>query len=83
MTQLRWLLVAMLGAVSLVATALLFDERREFEAALQNVKDEQVALATAVAADFETRLNRLEQAGAIRPDATDVASIIPQLLGGR
>ena len=60
MSQQRWLLFAIFAAVSLVATALLLDEQREFESALQNVQDEQIALATAVGADFETRLATLE-----------------------
>lgn len=72
----------MLAAIALVAVALLIDEQREFEAAVDNLKGEQVALATAVAADFETRLNRLEQMGTIRQNATAVETMIPRLLGG-
>lgn len=82
MTARRQLLLAMMAAIALIATALLLDEQREFEAAIDNLKDEQIALATAVAADFETRLKRLEAAGTIRPEATEVAHMIPQLLGG-
>jgi signal transduction histidine kinase len=81
MTQQRWLLLAIFAAVSLVATALLLDEQREFESALQNVRDEQIALATAVGADFETRLSALEEGGALHA-ASHVESMIPQLLGG-
>lgn len=82
MTQQRWLLIAMLAAVSLVATALFVDEQQEFEAAVQDLKDEQIALATAVGADFETRLNRMEQTGRIRAGETHIESFIPELLGG-
>lgn len=81
MTQQRWLLLAIVASVSLVATALLLDEQREFESAVQNVLDEQIALATAVGADFETRLNALEEDGSIHAD-THVEAMIPQLLGG-
>lgn len=81
MTQQRWLLLAIVAAVSLVATALLLDEQREFESAVQNVLDEQIALATAVGADFETRLNALEEDGSIHAD-THIEAMIPQLLGG-
>ena len=82
MTQQRWLLAAMLAAVSLVGAALLWDERREFDAAVQNLMEEQVALATAVAADLETRAMRLEHAGIITAELTALESLIPQLLGG-
>jgi len=83
MNQQRTLLVAMLVAVSLVAIALLLDEQSEFEAAVQMLKDEQVTLATAVGADFETRLSRLEQAGEeVRLDGGNVRTRLGQLLGG-
>ena len=81
MKQQHWLLLASIAAISLVATALLLDEQREFESALQNVKDTQVALATAVAADFETRLQALEEDTAANVD-THIESRIPELLGG-
>ena len=80
--SLRALLVAMLAAVSLVAAALVADERDESEAAVQNLTNEQVALATAVAADFETRLLQLEHTGVLHPGDTQVGSLVPQLLGG-
>lgn len=82
MMQVRWLLVAIVAAVSLVVSALLLDVRREFEAAIRNLEDEQISLATAVGADFETRLHRMEDEGAIDPSSREFSSVIPQLLGG-
>ena len=55
MTQERWRLAAMLASVCIVGITMLIDERRVFEAALDTLRDEQVTLATAVAADFESR----------------------------
>ena len=78
MTARGKLLLAMMAAIALIAMALLLDEQREFEAAIDNLKAEQIALATAVAADFETRLKRLEAAGAIRPEATQVDLKLPR-----
>jgi signal transduction histidine kinase len=79
MNEGRWLLGAMLAIVSLVAVAMFLDEQREFEAGLIGLRDEQVALATALAADFEARLVRLrldEEQGQPRP-----AQMV-ELLGG-
>jgi signal transduction histidine kinase len=71
--------LAMLAVICVVGTATFYDEQREFNAALQALRDEQVALATAMAADFEGRLRRLED-GSL--SALALADAIPKLLGG-
>ncbi len=78
----RWLLAAMLASVALVTAAMLIDERREFDGAVRALQDEQSAIATAVAADFEARLARHEEAGAVEPHADSIRALIPKLLGG-
>jgi two-component system, NtrC family, sensor kinase len=80
MTQ-RWLLLSIIAAVSLVATVLLLDVQREFNAAIDNMKTEQATLATAVAADIETRLARLEELASEGARAPLDAKL-PELLGG-
>jgi two-component system, NtrC family, sensor kinase len=77
----RWLLFSIAGAVSLVAAVLLLDVQREFEAAIENLKTEQATLATAVAADIETRLARLEELEAHGEGAPPEARM-SDLLGG-
>jgi signal transduction histidine kinase len=72
------LIVAMLASVLLVGLVALFDERREFEAAVEALELEQETLATAVAADIEARLPRV--VGSVSPP--DARAIIPRLLGG-
>jgi two-component system, NtrC family, sensor kinase len=80
MTQ-RWLLLSIIAAVSLVAVVLLLDVQREFNAAIDNMKTEQATLATAVAADLETRLARLEE---LAPEGarTPLEAKLAELLGG-
>jgi signal transduction histidine kinase len=73
------LLLAMLTVIGVVGTATFYDEQREFDAALQALRDEQVALATAMAADFEGRLRRLEDSAL---SASALRQAIPRLLGG-
>lgn len=80
MSLARWLLLAMLVSVSLVALAMVMDEAREFEGAVQTLRAEQAALAMVVAADFESRLERYEETGSVpsvlaQPD-------LRRLLGG-
>jgi two-component system NtrC family sensor kinase len=82
MNQSRWLLLAMLGTVLLVGLAMFLDEQREFELALVALHDEQVALATAVAADFEARLLRLSETGELRDPPGGRKALIAALLGG-
>lgn len=57
----RYLLLAMMAALSLVSLAMVLDERREFEEGLEMLGAEHEALATAVGADFESRLARYEE----------------------
>jgi signal transduction histidine kinase len=73
--------LAMAVAISFVGGAMLFDEQREFEAALVALQDEQIALATAIAADFEGRLKRFDEAELERSPAA-LARAVPRLLGG-
>ncbi len=80
MTQ-RWLLLSIVVAVSLVASVLLLDVQREFEAAIENMKTEQATLATAVAADIETRLARMEEL-AEEGESASIEAPIAELLGG-
>lgn len=82
MTQERWLLAAMLASVCIVGITMLIDERRVFEAALDTLRDEQVTLATAVAADFESRLAQLEKTLAPEELRNGFQKLIPTLLGG-
>lgn len=71
----------MLLAISLVGAAMFYDEQREFEAALAALQDEQVALATALAADLEIRLKRVdEQLLASSPE--ELARAVPRLFRG-
>jgi signal transduction histidine kinase len=78
----RWLLAAMLTTVLLVGVAMFLDEQREFDSALAGLRDEQVALATALAADFEARLVQLEATYAERAAAGELAELMAELLGG-
>lgn len=82
MSQERRLLAAMLASVCIVGITMLLDERRLFEAALETLRDEQVTLATAVAADFESRLAQLEASRAPELMKRDFQQLIPKLLGG-
>jgi two-component system, NtrC family, sensor kinase len=72
----------MIAAVSLTSAITLFDEHREFEAAVETLAREQAALATAVGADFEARLAAHEEAIArgMRREPPD--RIVSKLLGG-
>lgn len=78
----RWTLAVMFAAVALVALVLFLDEQSEFESAVENLKEEQIALATAVGTDFQTRLSRLEQSGPLRLDVNDYRTAVLALLGG-
>jgi two-component system, NtrC family, sensor kinase len=82
MTQERWLLAAMLASVCIVGVTMLIDERRVFEEALETLRDEQVTLSTAVAADFESRLAQLERARTPSSVKEEFQKLIPSLLGG-
>jgi len=77
MTQRSGLLTALLATVALITGALLLDVQREFDAAVQSMREEQMALATAVAADFESRLARHEDQSKASTEPS-----IPTLLGG-
>ncbi len=55
MSHTRWLVFAMLGSIVFVGVVMFMDERREFDRALSDLGEQQYALATAVAADFESR----------------------------
>jgi signal transduction histidine kinase len=67
--------------IALVGAAMFYDEQREFEAALAALQDEQVALATAIAADLEGRLKRMDEQALARSPHT-LARSVPRLLGG-
>ncbi|MET0342278.1 MAG: ATP-binding protein [Polyangiales bacterium] len=82
MSRPGWLLASMLACVSLVAIAMLLDVRREFADTVQTLKEEQVALATAVGDDFEARLARHEELRALGANTEAVEAVIPELLGG-
>lgn len=82
MTHGRWLFFAMLLTVLAVGFAMFLDERREFEAAFVALRDEQVALATALGADFEARLERLGDARRPRDLAKNPERLVTSLLGG-
>jgi signal transduction histidine kinase len=56
--------------------------RREFADAVRSLKEEQVALATAVGDDFEARLARHEELRALGANTHAVEAVIPELLGG-
>ena len=77
------LLWAMVSSVILVAVAMFLDEQREFENALSGLRDEQVALATAIGADFEARLENMQAESAPPgPHGHEVAGLFVRLLGG-
>jgi two-component system NtrC family sensor kinase len=78
----RWLLAAMFATVLLVGMAMLLDEQREFEEALVGLRDEQVALATALAADFEARFARRGGTGALQDAPGARKALMAELLGG-
>lgn len=78
----RWLWASMLGAIVTVAGAMFYEEQRDFESALLTLRDEQLAIATAVAADFESRLEREGEPYAIPTDAAGLAALVVKLLGG-
>lgn len=78
----RWLLAAMVAAVSLVAVAMLFDENREFETWMQWLAEGQLANATAVAADLEARLSNYEEETGRALDAATIGANMGKFLGG-
>lgn len=82
MTSKPGLVLGMAAAIVGIALALLLDEQREFEAAVDTLKEEQIAIATAVAADLETRLARLEPKSQPPRTASELERSIPELLGG-
>jgi signal transduction histidine kinase len=67
----------MVAAVLLFAGAMLFYERREFDASMAALREQQAAIATAIAADFEKRISTL-------PPGPHLASpeLVERLLGG-
>lgn len=71
----------MAGAVILIAVAMFLDEQREFDSALLDLRDEQTALATAVGADFEARLQSL-RGNAENLGGDDTRALLALLLGG-
>jgi signal transduction histidine kinase len=72
----------MLGAIVTVAGAMFYEEQRDFENALLALRDEQLAIATAVAADFESRLEREGEPTELPDDARLLAALVFKLLGG-
>lgn len=78
----RWLWASMLGAIVTVAGAMFYEEQRDFENALLNLRDEQLAIAMAVAADFESRLEREGELAQLPKDAPQLATLLVKLLGG-
>jgi two-component system NtrC family sensor kinase len=77
-----WLLAAMFATVLLVGAAMLLDEQREFDEGLVGLRDEQVALATALAADFEARFVRRGGVGALQDTPDARRALMAELLGG-
>jgi two-component system NtrC family sensor kinase len=73
---------AMIASVLLVAMVMFYDEQREFEMALEALRDEQSTLATAVAADFEARLHRSGEREAVPHDPESFTQLVLSLIGG-
>jgi signal transduction histidine kinase len=78
----RWLLAAMVAAVSLIAAAMLLDENREFDTWMLWLAEGQVANATAVAADFQARLSDYEEESGRALDAATLGANMSKFLGG-
>lgn len=78
----RWLLAAMVAAVSLIAAAMLLDEDREFDTWMQWLAEGQLANATAVAADFEARMSNYEQETGRALDSGTLNADMARFLGG-
>lgn len=73
---------AMIASIVLVAVVMFYDEQREFEISLAALQDEQSSLATAVGADFEARLNRIEEGDEVPGEPPTLAALVARLIGG-